>query len=477
MRRVARSVAARALAGGFGTPSATPSARLGYASNPASLAAGASRASPPRPSGSGRPRDVWVRRLSDLRGPGARGEAPAPPSLKPTPKEAFLSALPGLGLAYGVAQGGFALADQISARSGVTVSGVPCAVVLGAALNNAPFSIPGVFRPGVKLASSAVLKLGIVCVGAKLSVPEVLSAGALSVPVVLASVGAGLFVIPKLAAFAGLAPRLGSLLAAGTSICGVTAVSALAPAISATQAEVSVAVANVVVWGTLGMLAIPHLARAAFGDVSEAAGAWLGVGVHDTAQVFGAGLTYQQRYGDERAFQVAAVTKLTRNALLAAAIPALVAANATGKGALAAFAAAATSPAKLRAATPAFLVAFLAASAVRSAGDVACDKGWVNDEAMKRAWVKATRFVGNEVGARHCLGTAMAAVGLGTSAAVVRGVGLAPFLVGGAGAATVGGVGFLGACALTMALPSARGEGEGEGEGEGGGGEPTREGR
>ena len=144
---------------------------------------------------------MWIRRLSDL-----RGEAPAPPSLKPTPKEAFISALPGLGLAYGVAQGGFAVADHISARSGVTVSGVPCAIVLGAALNNAPFSIPGVFRPGIKLASSAVLKLGIVCVGAKLSVPEVLSAGALSVPVAFASVGAGLVVIPKLAAVAGLHP-------------------------------------------------------------------------------------------------------------------------------------------------------------------------------------------------------------------------------------------------------------------------------
>ena len=90
-------------------------------------------------------------------------------------------------------------------------------------------------------------------------------------------------------------------------------------------------------------------------------------------------------------------------------------------------------------------------------GDIACDAGWVNDEASKRAWVKATWFVGNEVGARYCLGTAMAAVGLGTSAAVVLGVGLAPFLVGGAGAATVG-VGFLGACALTMACRARDGE-------------------
>jgi uncharacterized membrane protein YadS len=41
----------------------------------------------------------------------------------------------------------------------------------------------------------------------------------------------------------------------------VTAISALAPAIAATQAEVSVAVANVVVFGTVGMLVLPHVAH------------------------------------------------------------------------------------------------------------------------------------------------------------------------------------------------------------------------
>ena len=50
---------------------------------------------------------------------------------------------------------------------------------------------------------------------------------------------------------------------------------------------------------------------------------WLGLAVHDTAQVMGAGLTYAQLFDDERAFNAAAVTKLTRNLALAAAIPAL----------------------------------------------------------------------------------------------------------------------------------------------------------
>jgi len=143
-----------------------------------------------------------------------------------------------------------------------------------------------------------------------------MAAGAFAVPAVMASVGAGLVVIPRLAAAAGLAPRLGSLLAAGTSICGVTAISALAPAIAATQAEVACAVANVVVFGTVGMLVLPHVAHHLLGQCSEAAGLFLGLAVHDTAQVMGAGLTYQYRFGDELAFQVAAAGTTRRSAAL-----------------------------------------------------------------------------------------------------------------------------------------------------------------
>ena len=86
-------------------------------------------------------------------------------------------------------------------------------------------------------------------------------------------------------------------------------------------------------------------------------------------------------------------------------------------------------------------------------------------------WKKLVGLVGNEIGAKHCLGTAMAAVGLSTSASVVRGVGLAPFAVGAAGSAVVGGVGLACAVALSLALPVVRGGGSG-----GGGGEEVREG-
>ena len=365
--------------------------------------------------------------------------------------------VPGLGLAFGVAHGGFALADELSARSGVTVSGVPLAILSGALINNLPGGLVrgALFKPGVAFASSTVLRAGIVAVGFKLSASDVAAVGAFSVPVVAASVGAGLAVIPRLARFAGLTPRLGSLLAVGTSVCGVTAVSALAPAVGATAAETSVAVANVACFGTVGMLLLPQAAHALLGDCPEAAGAFLGTGIHDTAQVFGAALTYKERFGDEKVFETAAVTKLTRNLSLAAAIPALAAGvAATAKDTKHSSASSSLFRGNVRKAIPPFLLAFLAASAARSAGDAAFE----GTAAAKKEWRRATDLVGSEFGAKHCLGTAMAAVGLNLSFAAFSGVGVTPFLVGGAGAVVVSGVGLAGATALAATLRATRGK-------------------
>ena len=48
---------------------------------------------------------------------------------------------------------------------------------------------------------------------------------------------------------------------------------------------------------------------------------FLGLAVHDTSQVVGAGMTFRDAFDDEDAFKAATVTKLTRNLLLAVAIP------------------------------------------------------------------------------------------------------------------------------------------------------------
>src|SRR5688500_13650404 len=111
-------------------------------------------------------------------------------------------------------------------------------------------------------------------------------------------------------------------MAAGTSICGVTANVSTAPVIQADEREVAYAVANDVTFGLFGMLVYPYVAHALLRP-SETVGLFLGTAIHDTSQVVGAALTYRQMYDDDVVLRVATVTKLTRNLFLAAVIPLL----------------------------------------------------------------------------------------------------------------------------------------------------------
>ena len=109
----------------------------------------------------------------------------------------------------------------------------------------------------------------------------------------------------------GLPSKMSSLIAAGTSICGVTAITALSPAIKANERDTGVAVVNVVAFGTLGMLT-PTRTRC-HGHAGALGSSW--PCYHDTSQVM-VTLTYKMMYGDELALKVAAITKLTRNLCL-----------------------------------------------------------------------------------------------------------------------------------------------------------------
>ena len=135
-----------------------------------------------------------------------------------------------------------------------------------------------------KFSTTTLLRLGIVLVGIRLSVFDVLKLGLAGVPVVVAAIATGLTVVTWLNRKLGLPPRLGTLIAAGTSICGVTAIVSTAPAIDADEREVAYAVANIVAFGLFGMLVYPYLAHALLTH-SESIGLFLGTAIHDTSQV------------------------------------------------------------------------------------------------------------------------------------------------------------------------------------------------
>ena len=83
---------------------------------------------------------------------------------------------PGLGAAVATAAGGVAVATQMP--ESLHISGIPCSLVLGAVANNlAPANVRQALQPGVKFATTTVLRAGIVAVGAKLSATQVLALG------------------------------------------------------------------------------------------------------------------------------------------------------------------------------------------------------------------------------------------------------------------------------------------------------------
>jgi uncharacterized integral membrane protein (TIGR00698 family) len=204
----------------------------------------------------------------------------------------------------------------------------------------------------------------------------------------------------------GLSDRLGTLLGVGTSICGVSAIVATAPAIEAKQKETLVAVATITVFGLLAVVVYPILGRL-LGVSDTFFGTWAGTAVNDTSQVLATGLIYS-----ERAAEVAMVVKLTRNLFMAPVIVVLSSmylakARRAGEGA------ARRGRIPLRTVTPGFVLGFVAMTVLNSLGVL--PQPVLDTMKPLSTWL---------------IVLALAGVGLETDLTALRAIGLRPFYAG-----------------------------------------------
>jgi uncharacterized integral membrane protein (TIGR00698 family) len=367
--------------------------------------------------------------------------------------------LPGLGLALGVAATGRWIAHLLGTRllgfERSPVSEISVAIVLGLAVR-AAVGLPSVYERGLRLCGRDVLRAGIVLLGLRLSLGAIGRIGLVGLPVVLGCIAAALLCVTWVNRALGLPRRLGSLIAVGTSICGVSAVVATAPVIDAEEDEVSYAVACVTLFGLLALFTYPFVAHALFGLDPRAAGVFLGTAIHDTAQVAGAGLMYQQQFHAPRALDAATVTKLVRNLCMIGVIPlvgALYHRGAPGASGASGDAVRRGPDGRFRLsqAVPLFVLGFLGAAAARTFGDLG-ERPFLLIE--RSSWTGL--LAGADVLAAWCLTAAMASVGLGTGLERLRRLGWKSFCVGLAAALIVGVVGatLIGLIGLTGAFES-----------------------
>ena len=188
------------------------------------------------------------------------------------------------------------------------------AVVLGLVAANLPgaaAAAAGPLKPGLGLAAKKFLRLGIVLLGLKVSLLDIAGLGwaALGLIVLLvAAAFAGTYAICRMFRLPGEEPLL---IAAGFSICGVSAIGAVAAVRRTRSEDTVVPIALVTLCGTLAIAALP-LAGALLHLDPEVFGTWAGASVHDVGQV----VATAQSAG-AAALAAAVVVKLARVVLLA----------------------------------------------------------------------------------------------------------------------------------------------------------------
>lgn len=188
------------------------------------------------------------------------------------------------------------------------------AVVLGVLAANLPGTgawTAGRARPGLDFAGKHLMRGGIVILGLKVSMTDVLGLGWLALVLIVGVVAASFGGTYAIARLFRLPPVTSLLVATGFSICGASAIGAMAAVRRIRHADTVLPVALVTLCGTLAIGVLPLLAHP-LGLSAEVFGAWTGASVHDVGQVVATAQT-----AGTAALAIAVVVKLTRVLLLA----------------------------------------------------------------------------------------------------------------------------------------------------------------
>lgn len=190
------------------------------------------------------------------------------------------------------------------------VLGIVCGMLYGNFLRGA---MPADWNTGVNFAARRLLRIAVAFYGLNISIQQIAAVGlpglAMSVAVVLGTLLLGTWAGQRLL---GLDRDTAMLTAAGSAICGAAAVLAFEPTLRAAPHKSAVAVATVVLFGTLSMFLYPILYHAGWlGLDTQGLGIYIGGTIHEVAQVVGAASNI-----DPATTEVATIVKMTRVALL-----------------------------------------------------------------------------------------------------------------------------------------------------------------
>ncbi|HUH32270.1 MAG TPA: YeiH family protein [Rhodanobacter sp.] len=273
----------------------------------------------------------------------------------PAPGRSTRALVPGLVLAVTIG-----VVALILGRQAPLIGGPVIGIVLGIVVRNL-LTPPERCNPGIAFAGKKVLQWSIIALGFGLSLDQVAKTGLASLSVTLVTMTVAFITAWLLGRWLGVHGKLAILIGVGTAICGGSAIAAATPIIRADDHDTAFAISTIFLFNVIAVLVFPllghllHMTDLGFG-------LWAGTAINDTSSVVAAGYSYSKAAGD-----YATIVKLTRATLiipvclvLAVAVAArerrkLQASGSTGQFRLASI-------------FPWFILWFLVASAVRTAG-------------------------------------------------------------------------------------------------------------
>ena len=184
------------------------------------------------------------------------------------------------------------------------------AMLIGMAFQNIAGTPPRAI-PGARFSVRKLLRLAIILLGLQLTVSQVINVGGAAIAVIALTLVATFFFTVWIGRLLGIDRKLVRLIAAGTSICGASAVIAANTVTEAPDEDVAYAVACVTIFGTLSMLLYPLLPPLLH-LTPEGYGLWVGASIHEIAQVVAAAFQNGHTAGE-----LGTIAKLSRVAMLA----------------------------------------------------------------------------------------------------------------------------------------------------------------
>ena len=343
----------------------------------------------------------------------ARHAMPMTPQVAPSRRGSRLSdgirsSAPGLAAAIVVAL----IARVVTGFLPAIVAEVTVAILIGIVVGTVAGPRMATLTAGLAFASQRVLRLGIILLGARLSLGEIARIGLPATGVIVITMAASLAIVLTVSRLVHIEGRLAVLIAVGSAVCGNTAIVATAPVIGARARDVAYAVATITLFGTLAVFLYPAVGRA-IALPQPSFGLWAGIAVHDTSQVIATSAAY-----GPQALDVATVVKLIRNALMAPLLI-LIATGWAARGGDAV----GSARRGVRRAVPLFVLGFLALAALRTVGLLDAQQAAALDVAARALILVALAAVGMSIHLGELRETSWRPLAVGFTVALVVGLG------------------------------------------------------